>query len=299
MGVEPIAASGVPKCRRKASRRDRGEQRRPPSISMSGLPQELIDLIIDHTYDRNSLKACSLVCSQWSARSRKCLFVRVDFTSIRDLQRWCARIRPGSSGPSSLVEDLCLTEYRSSFMVPSPPSFHSSILSNAAPHLRSFSALRVLGVRRWHMSSIDRVSSMLHSFGSSLENVTRLILTNVGFHSSTLAMFVSHFPRLDDLFISGFRLYPPTVDRTGDLDHGFCVDIVPTHPRGEFSASNVPMSLQTPEEIFEGITLLEPRFRRVSLVYVSYKAWRDYWPLIEACAESLEELHILATATGE
>ena len=81
-------------------------------------------------------------------------------------------------------------------------------------------------------------------------------------------------------------------------DVGFHVDIVPTHPRGEFSASGASM-FQAPKEIFEGITLLEPRFRRVTLAYGSYDTWWDYWPLVEACAGSLEELHILATATGE
>jgi hypothetical protein len=50
-------------------------------------------------------------------------------------------------------------------------------------------------------------------------------------------------------------------------------------------------------DIFEGINLLEPRFRRVTIAH--YKRWLDYWPLLEACAESLEELHISATTTGE
>ena len=138
---------------------------------------------------------------------------------------------------------------------------------------------------------------MLHSFGSSLQNVTRLTLAQVVFYPSTLAMFVSHFPRLDHLSISGFPL-PTALDHTGDLHRWFRVVIVPTYPRGEFSTSGVSM-LHTPKEILEGIILLEPRFRRVSLAYVDYDAWRDYWPLIEACAGSLEELYILATATGE
>jgi len=48
---------------------------------MSRLPQELIDRIIDHVDDRKSLKACSLVCSRWSHRSRKHLFTQVEFAS--------------------------------------------------------------------------------------------------------------------------------------------------------------------------------------------------------------------------
>ena len=47
------------------------------------------------------------------------------------------------------------------------------------------------------------------------------------------------------------------------------------------------------------IALLKPRFHLVSLAYVSYGAWRDYWPVVEACGGSLEELYILADATSE
>ena len=35
------------------------------------------------------------------------------------------------------------------------------------------------------------------------------------------------------------------------------------------------------------------------LTHVDYNAWWDCWPLVEACAGSLEELYILAHAAGE
>ena len=268
-------------------------------LIMPRLPQELIDHIIDYIHDRKSLKACSLVSSQWSLRTRKHLFAQIEFTSMRDLQRWCARIRPGPSGLSPFVEDLTLSEYHSTTTSPSPSWLHSSILINAATHFRSFSALRALEVQRWCMST-DRTSSMLRSFDSSLQNVTRLTLRNVIIYSSTLAVFVSNFPRLNDLSISAAGFRPSTRrNGTGDSHRGSHTDIVPTYPRGEFSASGVSILFQAPKEIFAGITLLEPRFHRVTLAYVSYNAWRDYWPLVEACAGSLEELRILANATGE
>ena len=140
--------------------------------------------------------------------------------------------------------------------------------------------------------STDKVSSMLHSFGSSLQNVTRLSLYNAVVHPSTLAMFVSHFPRLNDLSIKFL------FDHAGDSYRGSHADIVPTYPHGEFSASHYPMG-QLPKGVFEAITLLEPRFHRVSLTGVNYGPWRDYWLVVEACAGSLEELHILAAETGE
>jgi len=263
---------------------------------MSGLPQELIDHIIDHVDDRDSLKACSLVCRQWSARSRKHLFVEVDFTSVGNLRLWCARIRPGPSGPSSLVETLVLSGFDFSSTSLSTSGLHQSTLSNAISHLQSFSALRVLMIWEWRMMA-DRVSSMLHSFGPCLENVTRLTLGQIIIHPEILAMFISHFPRLDDLSISTIGL-PRALGRARDPHREPHIRIVQTRPRGKFHASGIP-ACRVPKKVFEAITFLEPQFQRITLTHVNYDAWRDYWPLLEACAESLEELHILANWTGE
>jgi len=170
---------------------------------MPVLPQELIDHIIDHVGDRDCLKTCSLVCSQWSARSRKHLFVRVDFTSARDPERWCACVRPGPSGPSSLVETLVLSDSDTHTHAPHPGITHEPSpmpFSISSPFLPF-----VLIIWEWRMNT-DRVSSMLHSFGSSLENVTRLTLERIIIHPATFAIFINHFPRLDDLSISTIGL---------------------------------------------------------------------------------------------
>ena len=259
---------------------------------MSRLPQELIDRTIDNVDDRESLKACSLVSSRWSHRSRKHLFAQVEFASQRNLERWCACIRPGPSGPSFLVEHLTLSENH--FSRPRSPS--SSAVTDAAPHFQSLSALRALEVRGWHMGTTC-VVSMLHSFGSSLRNVTRLTLRGVVFqviHHSTLRMFFGHFPRLDDLSISAVNPYTVRlIKHLREVDPAIRSEIIPTHPRGEFSA------YQVSRRVFEIITLLEPRFYRVILDCDSYDSWSDYWPLVEACAGSLEKLQILANSTGE
>ena len=139
-------------------------------------------------------------------------------------------------------------------------------------------------------------SSMLHSFGPSFEHVTRLTLRKVAIHPSPLAMFVGHFPRLDNLSISVINILR-TLEGVDDLHAWFSGEIVPTHPRGKFSTSGPP-EYQVPKGVFETIILSEPRFHRVSLGYVNYDTWRDYWLLVEACAGSLEELDILAGATG-
>ena len=214
----------------------------------------------------------------------------MEFASKRDLEHWCACIHPGPLGLSSLVRFLFLSEgpcsppYASSL-----PWLRSSVLSDAASHFQSFSALQALVILEWRLST-GRVLSIFHSFGSSLENVTILILGDVIVHPSILTTLLSHFPRLCDLAIS--TIFYGTLDDTVDLNH-----VIPTHPHGRFSVSHVP-TYQVSKWVFDAVILLEPRFHRVTLAHVSYDRWWDYWSLIEACAESLEELDIFADATA-
>ena len=143
----------------------------------------------------------------------------------------------------------------------------------------------------------DDVSSTLRFLGSSCGNVTRLTLGSVFVSPLTLAMFLSRFPRLDDLSIHSIRR-PIADDGSSGSYRGFHAKIVPTHPRGEYYESGDKM-YQAERGIYKKITLLEPRFRKISLRRDDYDVWRDYWPLLEACGGSLEELHILGTASGE
>ena len=195
------------------------------------------------------------------------------------------------SGPSSLVKTLDLLGFDTSSASLDPSTF-----ANRISHLQSFSALWVLAVWEWRMTT-DRMLLMAHSFGPSLENVTYLTLGHIFIHPATLAMFISHFPRLDDFSISSIRL-PRALVRARDSHTEPYVGIIPTHPRGKFRALGIP-TCRMPLKVFEAITLLEPRFHRIILTYVDYDAWRGYWPLVEACGESLEELRILAHETGE
>jgi len=145
--------------------------------------------------------------------------------------------------------------------------------------------------------SADDVSSTLRSLGSSCENVTHLTLGGAFVDPPTLTMFLSHFAHLEDLSIHAIYLSRGDDSRSG-FRHGFHPDVVPIRPCGEFSESGVVM-FRDSKGLYKSITLLEPRFRKISLRHDGYGMWRDYWPLLEACAGSLEELHIFVTTTGE
>jgi len=79
---------------------------------VSNLPQELIDDTIDcvDPWDNHTLKACSMVCTQWFVCSQKPLFMRVELRSRANLERWCAHTRPGPLGSSPFVRDLSLVD---------------------------------------------------------------------------------------------------------------------------------------------------------------------------------------------
>ena len=140
---------------------------------------------------------------------------------------------------------------------------------------------------------------MLHAFGSSLENVTRLTLRDAVvqvIYPSSLRMFFDHFPCLDDLSISVINLFTVGLSRhLSGVNSAIRSEIIPAHPRGEFGAYQMPGG----GGVFKIIALFELRFHRVTLGCDSYKLWSIYWPLVEACAGSLEEFHILANSTGE
>ena len=263
---------------------------------MPRLPQELIDVIIDyHEYDRRTLKACSLVSSKWSARSRKHLFREVELGSKAELASWCTLIHPGPSGPSSFVETLSLYDLGFSTAAPqySRAQFlQQSTLSDATPHFRSFSGLRSLEVRGWNTGDL-RVSLMLNCISASLESVTHLTLECMLVHPLTFATFISHFPHLDYLSIDGLWR-PQGVHGLRDIYDDSPASVVPTHPHGEIVVLDA-MRIEERKEVFNSIVLLEPRFHRVLFQDVRCDAWRDFWPLVEACSGSLEELEIRIT----
>ena len=165
--------------------------------------------------------------------------------------------------PSSLVEDLALSKG----LKISWPALLS--LPDSAFHLQSFSALRSLAIACWDVST-DQVPLMLRYFGPSFANVVSLTLKDAGIHSQTLAMFVTRFPQLTDL----------------------CARWI-TFPRRLIFIFQFAW-------VSEVMNLLEPRFRRVSFkTFAGYSSWRDYWPLVKACAGLLEELCIVATKAGK
>ena len=105
-----------------------------------------------------------------------------------------------------------------------------------------------------------------------------------------------HFSRLNDP--STPVTYLST--RLDGLHCGFRVDIMSTH-HAESLVHRVFRGSKRQERHSRALPSLklESQFRQNPLGDVRYHALRDYWPLLEVCARSLEEPRIFATTTGE
>ena len=215
-GMKRIAASKAQRCGSKiSSRQDAIETSKvllggDHHVTAIELIDHIMIMIIDLVNDRETLEACSLV-SLWPE------------TSIRT-----SRIH--HRGPATLVcPDLprtvgAILPRRGSDPI-GVPSLVRVTFANLASLINlhrcrfSFPVLfRASGAGGSEMARHEChcVSSVLHSFGSSLENATRLTLRKVTIHPSTLAMFVGHFPRLDDLSVSVVNVLR-MLEGTGDL----------------------------------------------------------------------------------
>jgi len=142
-------------------------------------PQEVLDAFIDElANDIASLKACSLVSRRWFWRSRKHLFKRVRFSSMRgskSLRNWSAVMNPSGT---KLVQTRFLITHR--VHLDSPASFTTSLRISQ----REEAWMSPLTLARYfvHFRLFDRVESLTLSHFSCRtfgQNSLRVLLHNL------------------------------------------------------------------------------------------------------------------------
>ena len=72
------------------------------------LPPEILDLILDHSYDERTLKACCLVSKSWVPRARRRLFFYVEFTPQSTIKSWIKAFPDPSTSPAHCARTLSL-----------------------------------------------------------------------------------------------------------------------------------------------------------------------------------------------
>ena len=175
-------------CRSPEKEADRGSRRLALSettpMMTAVLPQEILNLIVDHLRDdRVALKDCCLVSKTWVSRARRHLFARVEFTSPHRIEAW-----------------------REFFPDPSTsPARHTRILVNrnldvTAPKLdvttwiHSFNRITQLELNRL---TLDQ-TSLIQLYGLS-PTLTSLLLYNVHAPVSGIFNLICSFPLLENL----------------------------------------------------------------------------------------------------
>ena len=153
------------------------------------LPQEILDLIIDHLCaERTTLHACCLVSKSWIPRTRKHLFAYIQFnpTDRPMIQSWKRTFPDPSNSPAHYVSTLSLH------------GIHANTLTDlgAGSWIRSFNCVGTLhaGLKFSVLGQVSLVQ--LHGFLPTLKSLY-LSLTNIPL--SEVFNLVCSFPLLEDL----------------------------------------------------------------------------------------------------
>ena len=77
----------------------------------SSLPPEILDIIVDHSYDEpTTLNACCVVSKSWVPRTRRHLFFRVEFSSKYPIKSWMETFPDPSNSPAHYARVLLLSD---------------------------------------------------------------------------------------------------------------------------------------------------------------------------------------------
>lgn len=241
--------------------------------TVSTLPQNIIENIIDHLHDRPAdLQTCCFVSKNWRARSQSHLFRRVRWTT-ETVSRWCKHIPPHPDGPASLVTSLLVVSL-----------LEHDRLDSIKAHFTSFRNVTSLTLRDLSFDDPlfdpDQVPIFFGHFKSGLKSLT---LINANGSCGKLLSFASSFPRVEYL----------TISRPGDL--------VPPDPVISLGYQPLRGTLFLQGHLnrhADFIKLLSrippPRCRTIRLEHWGKMHVDDFDSLLKSCSESLETLDVSA-----
>jgi hypothetical protein len=144
------------------------------------VPQEIVDLIIDHLRDEHAtLKTCGTVSKAWVERTRKYTFVQIIFRPSRHLNHWRRTFPDPTHSPAHNTRALSICH----------PTLINPIGTKT---LRTF-----CGVVRLHVYINQTVSlAPLHGFSPAIRS---LHLTLALLENSEVFNLICSFPLLEDL----------------------------------------------------------------------------------------------------
>ena len=167
-----------------------------------GLPQELVDKIIDLVADRErntgmqDLKSCSLTARAWSRRSQRFILESVVIPSFRHLLEWHSEVDPTGGGVSSYVRMITLYD--------SDPTwrFSPDTLAQLERHPAPFNRLECLNLKGFHLhSGVGHSELILKWFGRFGNTLKTLNLESCSLSPNAFQSVLHHLPLLDNVSI--------------------------------------------------------------------------------------------------
>ena len=116
------------------------------------LPQEILDLIVDHLHhEPSALKACCLASREWVQRARKHLFVHIEFDALTcPVSRWLETFPDPTNSPAHNARALSIrySKYLSVQDIETFPTFPNAIHFNVETNVTPGYGVRLLPLHR-------------------------------------------------------------------------------------------------------------------------------------------------------
>ena len=237
------------------------------------LPQEILDLIIDHLHNQpTTLEACCLVSRAWLQRARKHLFASVEFSSFGpSICLWKKTFPDHANSPAHNTRRL---------------SIHDSKLIPAedVDTLSTFRNVTHLKVDTGDLFDSDISLVPLHGFSAVIRSL-RLLFSSLS--DSKLFGLICSLPHLEDLALVSLTALrhepwasPPTSPRfTGTLD--LCM--------GGWNWSVTHRLFDLPNGL---------HFKRIVVWLFSAQDIESTTDLVSRCSDTLESLSIINYILG-
>ena len=246
-------------------------------IRPTPLPYEILEMIVTHlTYNRRTLKACSLTCRSWytaaAPRLHHTITLRGDIPEIgRSQLEPLSRLH--QLGLAPLVKEIRVRRYRGGSAWFAPQGFSSHVFFD-------FANIQVL---RLEEPDIHLIPGIEHSFECFSPTLRSIALRNPRCSPRRLSHFLSFFPNLDDIEIKQYKYVPNSTIPDTEF-----VPFSAPKLRGRLALYDFPR-IETWTDLIASCSGL--RFR-----YMDLRCTVSCAPiLLEACAKTLDTLRFSVT----
>ena len=257
-----------------------------PEMGISGLPPELIALVVDTLHDdRAALRACALASSIFLPHCRAHLFERVELRSFGDPYHGCHLPENVHTMRTCISSDpdnvLSYTRNLSMLLGPMNEPQH---LEGIYDYLMAFQNVRELQTRLFATHFVGRGPTLLSRYFSHFQpTLRRLHLKTCLKNPKDLITFIAFFPLLEEVSIDATLPFPhPLPNNNPEFDPDLLSPLKGSLRLRRFQRENGFM-----------MELAKVRVQYHTLSICGITVWTGIQELIIACAPTLRVLSIV------